>query len=69
MCARVNEDQVETETVRLANGSWIRLVDRWSRDGDMVSLVFDITEQDAHLGRDRGLARRLCPYSTGRNVS
>ncbi|MBP9183450.1 MAG: response regulator [Fuscovulum sp.] len=45
MCARLDEDPVETETVKLANGSWIRLVDRRARDGDMVSLVFDITEQ------------------------
>ncbi len=45
MFARLNEDPVEAETVRLANGNWVRLVDRRALDGDMVSLVFDITEQ------------------------
>ena len=45
MVARLDEDSVETETVKLSNGSWIRLVDRRARDGDIVSLVFDITEQ------------------------
>ncbi len=45
MIARLNEDPVETETVKLTNGTWIRLVDRRARDGDMVSLVFDITEE------------------------
>jgi len=45
MDARLHEDPVEPETVKLANGTWIRLVDRRASDGDMVSLVFDITEQ------------------------
>ncbi|WP_225028613.1 hybrid sensor histidine kinase/response regulator [Xinfangfangia pollutisoli] len=45
MIARLDEDPVETETARLTNGTWIRVVDRRARDGDMVSLVFDITEQ------------------------
>ncbi|MFZ1338585.1 MAG: response regulator [Paracoccaceae bacterium] len=45
MIARLDEDPVEAETVKLANGSWIRLVDRRARDGDIVSLVVDITEQ------------------------
>jgi signal transduction histidine kinase/DNA-binding response OmpR family regulator len=45
MVSRLDEDPVETETVKLANGNWIRLVDRRGLEGDMVSLVFDITEQ------------------------
>jgi signal transduction histidine kinase/DNA-binding response OmpR family regulator len=45
MVARLEDDPVETETARLVNGTWIRVVDRRARDGDMVSLVFDITEQ------------------------
>ena len=45
MIARLDDDPVEAETVKLANGSWIRLVDRRARDGDIVSLVVDITEQ------------------------
>ncbi len=28
-----------------ANGTWVRLVDRRARDGDMVTLALDITEQ------------------------
>jgi signal transduction histidine kinase/response regulator RpfG family c-di-GMP phosphodiesterase len=44
-CNRVTSYRVEVETVRLANGNWLRLVDRRGRDGDMVSLVMDITEQ------------------------
>src|SRR5690606_35978274 len=45
MCDRIAADRIEAETVRLANGNWIRMVDRRARDGDMVSLVMDITEQ------------------------
>ena len=45
MCARLHEDHLDAETVKLANGSWIRLVDRRASDGDLVSLVVDITEQ------------------------
>lgn len=45
MCDRIAGDRIEAETARLANGSWIRMVDRRARDGDMVSLVMDITEQ------------------------
>jgi len=45
MCDRIAADRIEAETVRLANGNWIRMVDRRARDGDLVSLVMDITEQ------------------------
>ena len=45
MCDRIAGDRIEAETLRLANGSWIRMVDRRARDGDLVSLVMDITEQ------------------------
>jgi hypothetical protein len=45
MTARLGEDTAVTETVKLTNGTWIRVTDRRSRDGDMVSLVVDITEQ------------------------
>jgi hypothetical protein len=45
MCDRIEGDRIESETLRLTNGSWIKLVDRRARDGDMVSLVMDITEQ------------------------
>lgn len=45
MTARLEEDGAVTETVKLASGRWIRVTDRRARDGDMVSLVVDITEQ------------------------
>ncbi|GAB1365032.1 PAS-domain containing protein [Rhodobacter sp.] len=45
MCARIQAVRVEPATVRLTNGSWIRMVDRRARDGDLVCLIMDITEQ------------------------
>ena len=45
MSARARAERADVETVRLVTGNWIRLVDRRGRDGDVVSLVMDITEQ------------------------
>ena len=45
ICARLSAERIETETVRLTSGNWLRLVDRRGRDGGLVSLVMDITEQ------------------------
>ena len=45
MRARLDDDLLEPETVKLSNGTWIRLVDRREGGGDMVSLVVDITDQ------------------------
>lgn len=45
MLARWETDPIEPLVVRLSNGVWVRLVDRRARDGDMVSLALNITEQ------------------------
>ncbi len=45
MIRRWDEDPVEPEIVRRRTGQWLRLVNRRARDGDMVSLLIDITEQ------------------------
>ncbi len=45
MLARWDNDPIEPLVVKLRNGSWVRLVDRRARDGDMVTLALDITEQ------------------------
>ena len=45
MLARWNDDPIEPMVVQFANGAWVRLVDHRSRDGDMVSLALNITEQ------------------------
>ncbi len=45
MTARLEPDHIQTEVVRLARGSWSRLVERRARDGDLVCLAVDITEQ------------------------
>lgn len=45
MLARWDADHIEPLTLQFRNGSWIRIVDRRARDGDMVSLAIDITEQ------------------------
>ncbi|MFN4171365.1 MAG: PAS-domain containing protein, partial [Pseudorhodobacter sp.] len=45
MLARWDRDPIEPMVVKFSNGSWVRLVDRRARDGDMVSLALNITEQ------------------------
>ena len=45
MLARWDNDPIEPVVLQLATGQWVRLVDRRARDGDMVSLALDITEQ------------------------
>ena len=45
MLARWDSDPIDPVVVRFSNGSWVRLVDRRARDGDMVSLALNITEQ------------------------
>ncbi|MDB5657885.1 MAG: histidine kinase [Cypionkella sp.] len=45
MLARWDEDIIDPVTVQFKNGTWVRLVDQRARDGDMVSLALDITEQ------------------------
>ncbi|MDT8857488.1 response regulator [Paracoccaceae bacterium Fryx2] len=45
MLARWDDDPIEPVVVQFASGTWVRLVDHRSRDGDMVCLALDITEQ------------------------
>jgi signal transduction histidine kinase/DNA-binding response OmpR family regulator len=45
MTARLDLDQIPAEVVPFANGTWSRLVERRARDGDLVCLAVDITEQ------------------------
>ncbi len=45
MLARWEGDPIETEVVQATSGQWLRLVDRRARDGDMVCLALNITEQ------------------------
>jgi signal transduction histidine kinase/DNA-binding response OmpR family regulator len=45
MLARWEKDVIEPEVVHTGMGQWLRLVDRRARDGDMVCLALDITEQ------------------------
>ena len=45
MVARLDTDPIEPVTVQMTNGTWMRLVNRRARDGDMVTLALDITEQ------------------------
>ena len=45
MLQRWENDPIEPEVIQFANGNYVRLVDRRARDGDMVTLALDITEQ------------------------
>jgi signal transduction histidine kinase/CheY-like chemotaxis protein len=45
MLARWDNDPIEPEVVQFTSGQWVRLMDRRARDGDMVCLAHDITEQ------------------------
>jgi signal transduction histidine kinase/DNA-binding response OmpR family regulator len=45
MLARIEADLIEPVTLKLRNGSWIKLQDRRANDGGLVSLAIDITEQ------------------------
>ena len=61
MRARWAEDQIEPIVIRLWNGRSVRLVDRRTRDGDMVTLALDITdtirrEKDLRAARDQAEA-------------
>ncbi len=45
MMARWDEDRPAPVAIQFTNGQWVRLVDRRARDGDMVCLALNITEQ------------------------
>ncbi len=41
----LDADPIDAVTLQRRDGRWLRMVNRRARDGDMVSLVLDITEQ------------------------
>ncbi|MDZ4096464.1 MAG: response regulator, partial [Paracoccaceae bacterium] len=45
MLARWEDDPIVPVVVQFSNGNWVKLVDRRARDGDMVTLALNITEQ------------------------
>ena len=45
MLARIDRDPIEPVTLKLRDGSWIKVQERRARDGDLVCLAVDITEQ------------------------
>ena len=45
MLARLQGDATDPVVVPFINGTWIKLVDRRARDGDLVSLAMNITDQ------------------------
>lgn len=45
MLSRWESDVMDPITVKFHDGTWVRMVDRRARDGDIVSLVLNITDQ------------------------
>ncbi|WP_103258598.1 response regulator [Tabrizicola aquatica] len=45
MIARLDVDPIEAVTLKFSDGTWIKLQDRRARDGDLVCLALDITDQ------------------------
>ena len=45
MLDRLDHDYIAAQVVAFRNGTWMRFVDRRTRDGDLVTLAIDITEQ------------------------
>ncbi len=45
MLARLEAEVIAPVVVQMTNGNYLRLMDRRARDGDMVTLAIDITEQ------------------------
>ena len=45
MMARLKSNRIEAETLKLWNGQYIRLIDRRTRDGDLVTLALNVSEQ------------------------
>lgn len=45
MMARLEADPIEPVTLKFRNGTWVKLQDRRARDGDLVCLAIDITDQ------------------------
>ena len=44
LAARLRSQEIPPMTVTLTDGRFVKLIDRWSGNGDLVSQAFDITE-------------------------
>ncbi len=53
MLERWASDRIEPVTIRLWNGTWVKLIDRRGEGGDMVSLALNITQTMRHEARLR----------------
>ena len=47
MRERIAQDRIDHAVLKLWNGQYVQLIDRRTRDGDLVSLALNITEQQA----------------------
>jgi hypothetical protein len=59
MVARIRRAKIEPQVLRLTGGRYLRLIDRWGDDGDLVCLVQDITKtmaREAELDEARARA-------------
>ena len=45
MLARIEEPRIDYATLKLWNGQFVQLIDRRTRDGDLVTLALNITDQ------------------------
>jgi signal transduction histidine kinase/CheY-like chemotaxis protein len=45
MLTRLDTDPIEPVTLKFRNGTWVKLQDHRARDGDLVCLALDITDQ------------------------
>lgn len=45
MQTRIQANEIDPVVVQFRGGNWVRLIDRRARDGDMVSLALNITEE------------------------
>lgn len=45
MLARLEQEEISPVEIQFRGGVWVRLIDRRARDGDMVSLALNITEE------------------------
>ena len=45
MLGRLQQHRIETTVMRMWNGTYIKLIDRRTRDGDLVTLALNITDQ------------------------
>lgn len=74
MKARLSSDEIEPRTIKFWNGAFIKLIDRHTRDGDLVTLALNITDtirREAELehARDRAEAANRAKSAFLANMS